>query len=88
MSDNFRTVYEYARTKDEAKAAAKSQAKRIERAKRAVEITMPGTLSVVAGAIVNLSGFREGVAGRYKIVSVRHSLSRSGWFTSFSAEGA
>lgn len=88
MSDNFRTVYEWATTKDEAKAAAKSHAKRIERAKKSVEISMPGTLSIVAGAFVNLSGFRQGVSGRFKVVSVRHSVSRSGWTTSFTAEGS
>lgn len=88
MSDNFRTVYEWATTKDEAKAAAKSHAKRIERAKKSVEISMPGTLSVVAGSFVTLAGFRAGVSGRFKVVSVRHSVSRSGWTTSFTAEGS
>jgi phage protein D len=88
MSDNFRTVYEWARTKDEAKAAAKSQAKRIERAKKAVELAMPGSLDMVAGAVVSLSGFRQGIDGKYKIVSVTHSVTRSGWTTRISAEGA
>lgn len=88
MSDNFRSVYEWATTKDEAQAAAKSQAKRIERSKKSVEITMPGTLAVVAGSVVILSGFRDGVDGRFKAVSVRHSLSRSGWTTTISGEGA
>lgn len=88
MSDNFRSVYEWATTKDEAKAAAKSQAKRIERSKKSVTLTMPGTLSVVAGAYLNLSGFRPGMSGSYKAVSVTQSLSRSGWVTKVTAEGA
>lgn len=87
-ADNFRSVYEYATTKDEAKAAAKSQAKRIERSKKSVTLTMPGTLDVIAGAFVNLSRFRDGVNSRYKVVSVRHSVTRSGWTTSLTCEGA
>ena len=88
MSDNFRSVYEWATTKDEAKAAAKSQAKRIERSKKKLDATMPGTLSIVAGSVVNMAGFRDGVDGSFKIVSVRHSLSRSGWTTTLTGEGA
>ncbi len=88
MSDNFRSVYEWATTKDEAKAAAKSHAKRLERSKKRVSITMPGTLAIQAGAFVSLTGFRPGVSGRFKVVSVTQSLSRSGWTTRFEAEGA
>lgn len=88
MSDNFRSVYEWVRTEDEAKAAAKSKAKRIERSKKQVELSMPGRLDMVAGAFVTLSGFRDGVDGRIKIVAVRHSVSRSGWTTSITGEGA
>lgn len=88
MSDNFRSVYEWATTKDEAKAAAKSQAKRIERAKKGLEVTMPGTLRIVAGSVVNMTGFRDGVNGRFKVVQVRHSVSRTGWSTTLTCEGA
>lgn len=73
---------------DSAKASAKSTAKRLARAKKSVEITMPGTLSIVAGMHINLSGFREGIDGAWKVVSVRHSVSRSGWTTTLSGEGA
>ena len=86
--DNFRSVYEWATTKDEAKAAAKSHAKRIERSKRSVSISMPGTLAIQAGAFVSLTGFRSGVSGRFKVVSVTQSVSRSGWTTRFEAEGS
>ena len=87
--ENFRSVYEWSTTPDEAKASAKSKAKRIERSKKGVTITMPGTLSVVAGGHVNLTGFRPGVGGRYKVVKVYHTVSRSGgWVTRFDAEGA
>lgn len=88
MSDNFRSVYEWVSTKDEAKSAAKSQAKRIERGKKKLEVTMPGTLAIPAGSVVNMSGFRNGVAGRFKITQVRHTLNRSGWTTTLSGEGA
>lgn len=87
-ADNFREVYGYVTTMDEAKASAKTQAKRIERSKKAVEITMPGNTGIVAGMHVNLAGFRSGISGRYKVVTVRHSLSRSGFTTTITGEAA
>jgi phage protein D len=86
--DNFREVYGWASTMDEAKAQAKTFAKRIERAKKQVEIKMPGNVTIVAGMHINLTGFRPGVSGKYKVISVRHTLSRSGWVTSLTGEGA
>jgi uncharacterized protein len=86
--DNFREFYGWVTTPDEAKAAAKSSGRRIERAKKTVELTMPGTLAIPAGAIVSLAGFRPDISGRYKAVIVRQSLSRAGWVTSISCEGA
>ena len=71
-----------------AKASAKNQAKRIARAKKAVEITMPGNTAIVAGMHVNLAEFRSGISGRYKVVTVRHSLSRSGFTTTITGEAA
>lgn len=88
MSDNFREVYGWARTQDEAKAAAKSTAKRIERAKASVDLTLPGRLDIVAGMHINLTGFREGINGRWKAVTVRHTVSRSGWLTAITGEAA
>lgn len=88
MSDNFREVYGWATTPDEAAAAAKTTAKRIERSKKQVELTMPGTVSVVAGMKITLAEFRPGVSGDYKVVSVRNSLSRNGWLTYVTCEGA
>lgn len=75
-------------TADSAKAEAKSKASRIARAKKSVELTMAGNSSIVAGMHVTLSGFREGISGTYKVVTVRHSLSRSGWTTSITGEAA
>lgn len=63
-------------------------AKRIERAKKSVEITMPGNSGVVAGMHVTFAGFRAGITGRYKVVTVRHSVSRSGWTTTITGEAA
>jgi phage protein D len=68
--------------------SAKTTAKRIARSKRAVEITMPGRIDIVAGMHVNLTGFRQGIAGKWKIITVRHSVSRSGWITNFTGEAA
>jgi phage protein D len=86
--DNFRSVYEYATTPDEAKAAAKSQAKRIERSKRSATFTLPGRADIVAGAVIVAAQFRDAVNGRYKVIEVRHSVTRSGWSTSLTCEGA
>ena len=86
--DNFREVYAWARTPDEAKASAKTAAKRIERSKRQIELTLPGRIELVAGMVVNLVGFRGGVSGRWKLVSVRHTISRSGFLTAITGESA
>lgn len=88
MSDNFREVYGWATTPEQAKAAAKTSAKRIERAKASVDLTMPGTNAIVAGAHINLTGFRGGINGKWKVISVSHTISRSGWQTVISGEAA
>lgn len=88
MADNFREVYGWVRTADEAKAAAKTTAKRIERSKASIDITMPGRIDVVAGMHITLAGFRDGVSGKWKVISVRHTISRSGWLTAISGEAA
>jgi phage protein D len=88
MSDNFREVFGWATTPDEAKAAAKTTAKRIERAKASIDLTLPGRIDIVAGMHLTLVGFRDGVSGKWKAVSVRHTVSRSGWLTAISGESA
>lgn len=88
MSDNFREVYGWATTPDEAKAAAKTTAKRIERAKASIDLTLPGTTAIVAGSHINLTGFRDGINGAWKVVSVRQTISRSGWRTVITGEAA
>ncbi len=88
MSDNFREVYGWARTQDDAKAAAKTAAKRIQRGKASVDITMPGRIDMVAGMHVNLEGFRDGINGKWKVITVRHTVSRSGWLTAITGEAA
>ena len=88
MSDNFREVYGWARTMGEAEAKAKNAAKRIARAKASVELTMPGRIDIVAGMHITLAGFRDGVNGKWKAVTVRHTVSRSGWLTAITGEAA
>ena len=88
MSDNFREIYAFARSKTEAETAAKSAAKRIEREKASLDLTMPGRIEIIAGMHLNLAGFRTGIAGRWKVVTVRHTVSRSGWLTNIEAEAA
>jgi len=71
-----------------AKASAKSTAKRIQRAKASLELTMPGRIEIIAGMHLNLARFRTGISGRWKVVIVRHTVSRSGWLTNVEAEAA
>jgi len=71
-----------------AKASAKSTAKRIARSKAGIDLTMPGRLDIVAGMHVTLEGFREGIAGKWKVVTVRHTISRNGWLTARTGEQA
>ena len=82
---NFRQVYGWVTTPDE---VVKPMAARIERSKKRVEITMPGSVEPIAGAVLNLAGFRPAMNGRWKILIVRHSVSRSGWVTTLNCEGA
>jgi uncharacterized protein len=83
----FADVFTFATTQD-AKAATKTKAARIARAKRGAEIELPGTLEIIAGSTVNLSGIRSGIDGAWKAVTVRQTLSRAGWSTSVTLEGA
>jgi phage protein D len=88
MSDNFREVYGWARTAEEAEVKATTAAKRIARAKAALDLTMPGRIDIVSGMHVTLTGFRDGVNGKWKVISVRHTVSRSGWLTAITGEAA
>lgn len=88
MSDNFREVYGWATTPDEAKAAAKTTAKRIERSKATLELTLPGSTAIIAGMHITLVGFRDGINGVWKVLTVRHTLSRSGYLVAITAEAA
>jgi phage protein D len=88
MSDNFREVYGWVTTQDEAKATAKATAKRIERAKASIDLTMPGRIDIVAGMHITLVGFRDGINGKWKAKQVRHTVSRNGWLTAITGEAA
>jgi len=77
-----------AASEPEAKAIAKTTAKRIARATRSFEITLPGRLDIVAGGKVNLSGFREGVNGSWLVKNVRHRIDSGGWSMTVSGDGA
>lgn len=77
-----------AASEPEAKAIAKTTAKRIARATRSFEITLPGRLDIVAGGKINLTGFREGVNGNWLMKNVRHRIDSGGWSMTVSGEGA
>jgi phage protein D len=73
---------------DEAKAQAKTAAKRIARSSRSFDISLPGRLDIVAGGKVSLSGFRDGVNGEWLVKDVKHRLDSSGWSMTVSGEGS
>lgn len=73
---------------DEAKAQAKTAAKRIARSSRSFEVSLPGRLDIVAGGKVQLLGFREGVNGEWLVKSIRHRIDSRGWSMSVTGEGA
>lgn len=73
---------------ESAKQSAKSTAKRVARSKRQVELSMPGRIDAVAGMHITLVGFRQGISGKWKVIEVRHTLSRSGWITAIKGEAA
>jgi len=67
--------------------ASKAHADRIGRIGRTLEIIMPGTLDVIAGAILTVQGFRPGIDGEWLIKSVRQQINRQGWTTQIECEG-
>ncbi|RWX72610.1 late control protein [Mesorhizobium sp. M2A.F.Ca.ET.039.01.1.1] len=67
---------------DEAKASSDSQAKDAEKQKGGGTVQIDGTASAVPGGTLNLIGARPGIDGAYRIESVDHDYSRSGWTTS------
>jgi phage protein D len=77
-----------AASEEEAKAVAKTTAKRIARSTRSFELTLPGRLDVVAGGKVKLEGFREGVNGEWLVKNVRHRLDSGGWSMTVTGEGS
>lgn len=77
-----------AATEEEAKAVAKTTAKRIARITRKMSLSLPGRLDIVAGGKVTLTGFREGVNGEWLVKSVRHRIDSSGWSMSVEGEGS
>lgn len=83
----FNEVYQYA-TQADAQAAVSSKAQRIARSEATLDVTMPGTLSVIAGAKVTLSGVHATADGAYVAKVVRHTLSKSGWITGVSGESS
>lgn len=76
-----------AASEEEAKAVAKTTAKRIARSTRNFELTLPGRLDIVAGGKVQLEGFREGVNGEWLVKNVRHRIDSGGWSMTVTGEG-
>ncbi|RAI01088.1 late control protein D [Acuticoccus sediminis] len=69
-------------TQDEAKKAADSKAKDLQRATKRLSVTIIGNPAVAAGQSVTLAGVRPGVDGVPFIAkTVRHSFSKGGGYT-------
>lgn len=71
----------------DAEKAAKTTAKRIARASRKIELSLPGRLDIVAGGKVTLSGIRDGANGSWLVKSITHRIDSGGWSMSVSGEG-
>jgi uncharacterized protein len=83
---NIKDALHYADGTNAGKAAT-CRANRIGRIGRAFEITMPGTMDIIAGSILTLQGFRDGVDGEWLVKAVRQSVGRNGWQTTLTGEG-
>jgi len=71
-SKTLRTTYA---TKEEAEAAARSEAARQAAKTGSGSITMAGRTDILAGATINAAGFRREAAGLWYAKSVRHQFS-------------
>ncbi len=70
----------------EARSAATSELSALQRARKNLDITLPGNPRIGAESPITLSGgWREGFEGEYVAVRVEHRLSANGYTTSFSA---
>lgn len=66
---------------DEAQGSAENGARNSEREKGGGSVDIDGTAAAKPGAMCALAGTRPGIDGIYRIVSVNHDYSRSGWTT-------
>lgn len=66
---------------DEAEATAQSRAKDAEKQKGGGSVEIDGTAAAKPGGTCIIIGARPGIDGTYRIESVDHSYSRSGWVT-------
>ncbi|TCT41136.1 phage late control D family protein [Martelella mediterranea] len=71
-SKTLRTTYA---TKEEAEAAARSEANRQAAKTGSGSITMAGRTDILAGTTINATGFRQEAAGLWYVKSVRHQFS-------------
>jgi hypothetical protein len=76
-----------AASEPEAKAIAKTTAKRIARATRSFSISLPGRLGIIAGGKITLAGFRNGVNGQWLVKNVSNRIDSQGWAMTVSGEG-
>jgi hypothetical protein len=74
------TETHHATDKGQAEKKAESNAEESKRAKGGGTITIDGDPAAMAQAVMNVSGLRPGIDGRYRIATARHDLSRkTGW---------
>jgi phage protein D len=76
------------RSKDEARVAAASEARRASRSVEGLEIEMPGNPSVVAEAKLVVIGFSSAASGDWVVETATHEITEAGYQTSISAKRA
>ena len=69
-----------------ARAGAQAELDKRARGEHKVTITTPGDTRFQAEGLIDLAGFREGVAGQWLITRVEHSLSDAGYVCALEAE--
>jgi phage protein D len=71
----------YFPTQDMARAAAQAELDKRDRKKSTLSLTMPGRSDVSAESPLTMTGFRDGVDGKWIITRVAHRLDKSGGYT-------
>ncbi len=73
-------------SRDEAKTAAESQLRRLNRRHASLSLDMPGLPEVGAESPVLITGLRNGFNGKWSVTKARHTINSQGMKTSLDCE--